>query len=488
MKLYELTIHEAQLLLKKKEISSLELTESVLERIDELDDKIGAYITIAHENAIRQAKEADKMILRGDIKALSGIPLAIKDLICTKGLRTTCASKILENFIPTYDATVMEKLYTNGAVIVGKTNMDEFAMGSTNENSSIKECRNPWDLTRIPGGSSGGSTSAVAADMCIAALGSDTGGSIRQPASHCSVVGFKPTYGRVSRFGLIAFGSSLDQIGPLTKDVTDAALMMNVISGFDSNDSTSAPEKVPDFTANLDLGLKDVTIGLPKEYFTAPGIDPEVAKAIDDAVNKIESLGAKFVEVSLPNMEYALAAYYVIAPSEACSNLSRYDGVKFGLRDKEKNNLMDMYFSTRTKGFGPEVKRRIILGTYSLSAGYYDAYYRKASKVRTLIIEDFKKAFQDCDVIISPAAPTPAFKIGEKIDDPLAVYMSDIFTLSANMAGIPGISVPCGFSTNGLPIGLQIMADHFDEADILKTAYSFEQATDFHLKKPEIGN
>jgi aspartyl-tRNA(Asn)/glutamyl-tRNA(Gln) amidotransferase subunit A len=393
---------------------------------------------------------------------------------------------ILEDFMPPYDATVVKKLKKQGAVIVGKSNMDEFAMGSSTENSGFKPTYNPWDLTCIPGGSSGGSAAAIAADMCIGSLGSDTGGSIRQPASHCGVVGMKPTYGRVSRFGLVAFASSLDQIGPLTKDVTDCAMLMNVISGYDPSDSTSVPEDVPDYTDFLKDGLKGMVVGIPREYNAAQGLDPDVSYAVKCAVQRIEDLGAGCVEVSLPHTEHAVAAYYVIAPSEASSNLARYDGVKYGYRDKDKKSLMGMYKSTRSKGFGPEVQRRIILGTYALSAGYYDAYYGKASQVRTLIIEDYKKAYKTCDVILSPVAPTPAFKIGEMIDDPLTMYLSDIFTLSANLAGIPGISVPCGFSSSGLPIGLQIMAKHFEEGKLFKVAYNFEQATDFHKKKPNL--
>ncbi len=486
MKLHELTIHEASGLLKKKEISSQELTKAVLDRIGSVEKKVEAYITIDAETAVKQAELADREIFRGNILPLTGIPVAVKDLICTKGLRTTCASKILENFTPQYDAFVIKKLKKAGAVIAGKTNMDEFAMGSSTENSGMKTTRNPWDLTCIPGGSSGGSAAAVAADMCLGSFGSDTGGSIRQPASHCGVVGMKPTYGRVSRFGLVAFASSLDQIGPLAKDVLDCALLMNAITGYDPADSTSVPEAVPDYTSFSNKGLSGMTIGIPKEYNETKGLDPEVSGAVKNAVKVIEDLGAKCVEITLPHTKYAVAVYYVIAPSEASSNLARYDGVKYGFRDKEKNSLIDMYRSTRTKGFGAEVQRRIILGTYSLSSGYYDAYYKKASQVRTLIMEDFKNVFKSCDLILSPVAPTPAFKIGEKIDDPLTMYLSDIFTLSANLAGIPGISVPCGFSSTGLPIGLQLMGRHFEEKKILTAAYNFEQATDFHKQKPEI--
>jgi len=490
MKLHELTIHKAHELLKQKEISSVELTRAVLDRIEAVDDKVGAYITVAGDIAMKQAQLADRAISNGKCRPLTGIPLAIKDLICTKGLKTTCASKILENFIPQYNATVIKKLTNQGAVIIGKTNMDEFAMGSSTENSGLKLTCNPWNLTHIPGGSSGGSAAAVAADMCLGALGSDTGGSIRQPASHCSVAGLKPTYGRVSRFGLVAFASSLDQIGPLTKDVTDCAILLNTVSGYDNNDSTSVQQDVPDYTSFLKKGLKKglegLTVGIVREYGARKGLDDDVSDAVNNAVGIIENLGAKCIEVTLPHTEYAVAAYYVIAPAEASSNLARYDGVKYGFRDKDKTDLMDMYKSTRSQGFGSEVQRRIIIGTYCLSAGYYDAYYGKASQVRTLIMEDFKKAFNSCDVILSPVTPTPAFKIGENVDDPLTMYLSDIFTLSANLAGIPGMSVPCGFSKTGLPIGLQIMGSHFGEEKILKTAYNFEQVTDFHKKKPAL--
>lgn len=486
MQLHELTIQKAHELLKAKEISSLELTQDVLDRIDAVEKQVDAFITIIREAAIEQAKLADKRISTGDISYLSGIPLAIKDLICTKGVRTTCGSKILESYIPPYDATVIKKLKAEGAIILGKMNMDEFAMGSSTEHSGIKITRNPWDLNRIPGGSSGGSAAAVAADMCLGALGSDTGGSIRQPASHCGVVGMKPTYGRVSRFGLVAFASSLDQIGPLTKDVSDNAILMNAISGYDSKDSTSVPKNVPDFRSLMNEGLSGVTVGIPKEYATLEGLDPEVSYAVKGAVKTIEGLGAECIEVSLPRTDQVVSVYYVIAPCEASSNLARYDGVKYGYRTEDQQNLMEMYRTTRTQGFGPEVQRRIIIGTYCLSAGYYDAYYGKASQVRTLIVEDFKKAFERCDVILAPVAPTPAFKIGEKTADPLQMYLSDIFTLSVNLAGIPGLSVPCGFSKNNLPIGLQILGKHFDEGTLYRVAYNFEQATEHHKKKPDL--
>ncbi len=486
MNLYELTIDKAHELLKKKEISSVDITKAVLKRIEEADPKIDAFITIDKDYAINQAKEADKRISQGKISYLTGIPLSIKDLICTKGMRTTCASKILENFIPPYDAHVMEKLKAQNAVIVGKVNMDEFAMGSSTENSGFKVTKNPWDLSKVPGGSSGGSAACVAADMCLGSLGSDTGGSIRQPASFCGVVGLKPTYGRVSRFGLVAFASSLDQIGPLTKDVKDCAILLGSIAGYDKKDSTSVPKDVPDYLKNLDSGVKGLKIGIPKEYYETGGLNAEVENAVKNAIKVLESLGAEVVEISLPHTEYAVAAYYVIAPAEASSNLARYDGVKYGFRDMKKNDLMEMYKSTRSKGFGHEVQRRIIIGTYALSAGYYDAYYGKASQVRTLIIEDFKKAFESCDVIASPVTPHPPFNIGEVKDDPLTMYLSDIFTIPANLAGIPGISLPCGFSENGLPIGIHMMASHFNEEILLKTAYAFEKETDFNKKRPNL--
>ncbi len=484
MNLYELTIHEAHRLLQEKRISAVELTRSVLERIEAVEGRVDAYLTIAAEKALEQAVAADKLIEAGDSRPLTGIPLAVKDVICTRGLRTTCASKILANFVPPYDATVSEKLQKAGAIFLGKVNMDEFAMGSSTENSGFKPTRNPWNPDYVPGGSSGGSAAAVAADMCLGSLGSDTGGSIRQPASHCGVVGLKPTYGRVSRYGLVAYASSLDQIGPITKDVTDCALLMNAIAGHDSKDSTSVPREVPDYSRNLKNGLDDIIVGLPREYHDSGGLDPDVAQAVDNAKAVLKDLGARFADVSLPHTPYAVAAYYVIAPAEASSNLARYDGVRFGVRDKSSDSLQEMFRRTRSGGFGVEVKRRIILGTYALSAGYYDAYYGKASQVRTLIMEDFKKAFETCHVLLSPVAPTPAFKIGENTDDPLTMYLSDIFTIPANLAGIPGMSVPCGFSSKGLPIGLQLMARHFDEDTLFKVGYNFEQAIDFHDKKP----
>ena len=486
MALYALTMHEARDLLARREISARELARSVLDRIASLDDRLGAFLTVTEDRALASADAADKALKEGRAGVLTGIPVAIKDLICTAGVPTTCASRILENFVPPYDATVMTRLYEAGAVMVGKTNMDEFAMGSTSEHSAFKPVRNPWNTARIPGGSSGGSAVAVAADMCLGALGSDTGGSIRQPAGHCGVVGLKPTYGRVSRYGLVAFASSLDQIGPLVKDVTDCALMMNVIAGHDARDSTSMPQDVPDYTENLKTGIKGMTVGLPREYFSLEGLAPEVAAAVEGAVDTLRQMGVQTVEVSLPHSAYAVAAYYVIAPAEASSNLARYDGVKYGLRDAGAEQLSEMYRQTRSAGFGPEVQRRIIIGTYCLSAGYYDAYYGKASQVRTLIRQDFEKAFERCDAVLAPVAPTPAFAIGEKVEDPLQMYLSDIYTLSANMAGIPGLTISCGFSPEGLPIGMQLLGRHFDEATLLRLGYHFEQATDFQRRKPPL--
>ena len=435
---------------------------------------------------VRRRQEADKRLKAKEFTSpLLGIPVAIKDNMCTEGIATTCASKILANFVPPYDATVVGKLKQAGAVLCGKPNMDEFAMGSSTENSGYFTTRNPWDLTRIPGGSSGGSAAAVAADECIGSLGSDTGGSIRQPAACCGVVGLKPTYGRVSRFGLVAFASSLDQIGPITKDVTDAALLMNVIGGHDSRDSTSANIAMPDLTKALKKDMKGLTVGLPKEYFIE-GMDPEVDHAVREAVKILEGLGAKVTEVSLPHTKYAVATYYILATSEASSNLARYDGVKYGYRAAGPKDLLDMYMRSRDEGFGPEVKRRIMLGTYALSAGYYDAYYKKGQQVRTLIKRDFDEAFKKVDVIATPTAPTAAFKIGEKSADPLQMYLSDIFTISVNLAGIPGISIPCGFTSSNLPIGLQILGRHFDEESVLHAAYAYEQATEWHLRKPKL--
>jgi aspartyl-tRNA(Asn)/glutamyl-tRNA(Gln) amidotransferase subunit A len=478
-----LTAHEAHEHLTKKSFSSLELTQSFYHRIKAVDSKVAAYLTLTEEEAYQQARQADDRIARGEgVTELTGIPLALKDILCTKSIRTTCASKILSNFSPPYDATVVAKLRESGAVFLGKANMDEFAMGSSTENSGFNITRNPWDLNRIPGGSSGGSAAAVAADECIASLGSDTGGSIRQPAACCGVVGFKPTYGRVSRFGLVAFASSLDQIGPITKDVTDCAILMNSISGHDTNDSTSVNVTVPDYRKALVNDVKGMKLGIPKEYFVE-GMDRDAERAVWEAIKHLEKCGASIKEVSLPHTEYAVATYYIICTAEASSNLARYDGVKYGHRAKGYDGLIDMYAKTRAEGFGPEVKRRIMLGTYVLSAGYYDAYYRKAQQVRTLIKGDFDRVFKECDALLTPTSPTPAFMIGEKVKDPLQMYLSDILTIPVNLAGLPGISIPCGFSNGGLPIGLQIIGKHFDEETILRVAYSYEQRTDYHLKR-----
>jgi aspartyl-tRNA(Asn)/glutamyl-tRNA(Gln) amidotransferase subunit A len=486
MELHSLTIHQLHDLLAKKEVTSREVTKALYRRIRKVDGKVKAYLLLTEEEAFRQADRVDRKLAQGErIGDLTGIPIGLKDILCTKGIRTTCASKILENYIPFYDGTVIQKLKEREAVFLGKLNMDEFAMGSSTENSGFQVTHNPWDLKRIPGGSSGGSAAAVAADECIAALGTDTGGSIRQPAACCGVVGLKPTYGRVSRYGLVAFASSLDQIGPITKDVEDCAILMNAISGYDPRDSTSVNVEVPDYKQSLERDIKGVRIGIPVEYFIE-GMDPEVEKAIQEAIDFFKKWGAEVQKISLPHTEYSVAVYYIIATAEASSNLARYDGVKYGLRSKGYRDLMEMYTQSRAKGFGEEVKRRIILGTYVLSAGYYEAYYRKASQVRTLMRKDFEEAFQRVDVILAPTAPTPAFRIGEKTEDPLQMYLSDIHTIPVNLAGIPAISIPCGFSHEGLPIGLQIMGKHFDEGMLLRVAYTFEQNTDFHLKKPNL--
>ena len=470
MELSGLGIQELGRLLEKGEATAKEITASVFRRIDAVEDRVRAYVTLTRQQAAEMAEAADREIGKGDRKPLSGIPVAVKDNMCTKGIATTCSSKILKNFIPPYESTVTSRLLQNGYVLAGKTNLDEFAMGSSTENSGFHTTRNPWDIGRIPGGSSGGSAAAVAADECIAALGSDTGGSIRQPAALCGVVGMKPTYGRVSRYGLVAFASSLDQIGPITKNVMDCAILLNVLSGRDPLDSTSAPVDLPDFTASAGKDIRGLKIGIPKEYFIE-GLDPEVEGAVRDAVRQLEALGAIPVEVSLPHTGYAVAAYYVLATSEASSNLARYDGVKYGFR---------------AEGFGPEVKRRIMLGTYTLSSGYYDAYYKKAQQARTLIKNDFENAFQDVDLIVTPTSPTAAFRLGEKTDDPLQMYLADIFTISVNLAGVPGISIPCGFTAQGLPIGLQLIGRHFDEETLIKASYAYEQSTEWHRRKPNL--
>ena len=485
MELNQLTIHELQKLIRSEEVSSSDIVKSVFDRIDAVEGSVHAYITVMKEYAFEEAAKADQFIKTGDIKPLTGIPVALKDIVCTKGFLTTCGSHILHNYIPPYNATVVEKLKEAGAVFTGKTNMDEFAMGSSTETSYFGITRNPWDLERIPGGSSGGSAVAVAADECIASIGSDTGGSIRQPAALCGVVGLKPTYGRVSRYGLIAFASSLDQIGPFTKDVEDCAIMMNAIAGYDPRESTSVSMDVPDYREFVSRGINGWRVGIPKEYFIE-GIDPEVMDAMKRSISAIEKDGAECIEISLPHTKYCLAVYYIIAPAEASSNLARYDGVKYGFRSQDGRDLLDMYKKTRSAGFGAEVKRRIMIGTYALSSGYYDAYYKKASQVRALIKRDFEEAFKQCDVILTPTSPTPAFKIGEKMDDPLQMYLSDIFTISTNLAGIPGISVPCGFTKDGLPIGAQFLAGHFEEGKLIQAASAFERHTNPEKRRPAL--
>ncbi len=483
-RLCALTIGQSHKLLMNREISSVELTEAVLERISLVEERVHAFVTVTKESALRQAEEADARIKKGDASPLTGVPALIKDNMCTKGIRTTCSSHMLENFVPPYNATVVERLNQAGMVMVGKGNMDEFAMGSSNEHSAFFATRNPWDLERVPGGSSGGPAASVAASEAIYSLGSDTGGSIRQPASFCSIAGMKPTYGRVSRFGLVAFASSLDQIGPMTKDVTDAALIMNTIAGHDVKDSTSVNRPVPDYTKALIPDLKGIKLGVPKEYFVA-GMEDGVRKTIETAITKLEQLGASVDrEVSLPSTKYALAAYYIIAPSEAMANLARYDGVKYGY-SHDGNNMWDAMEKTRGHGFGPEVKRRIILGAYALSAGYYDAYYVKAQKVRTLIRREFDEVFKRYDALITPTSPTVPFKIGEKTGDPLKMYLSDICTLPINIAGIPGLSIPAGFC-NGLPAGMQILGKPFAEDTLLHVAYAYEQATEWHKQRPKL--
>ena len=480
-----LTLHEAGEKLRKHELSSQELTLAAFQRISETDDKVHAYITLCRGAALAQAREADERLKQdGKAQPLLGIPVAVKDNFLTRGLRTTCASKILGDFMPPYDATVIKHIRDAGAVITGKTNLDEFAMGSSAENSAFFPTRNPWNMERVPGGSSGGSAAAVAADQCVAALGTDTGGSVRQPAAFCGVVGLKPTYGRVSRYGIIAFASSMDQVGPITKDVRDCALMLEAIAGHDPADSTSTDRSVPRYSDALTGDVKGLRLGVPKEYFIS-GIAPEVEHAVRDAIRLLETNGAVVEEISLPHTEYAVAVYYIVATAEASSNLARYDGMRFGHRAVAKD-LLETYMLSREEGFGPEVKRRIMLGTYTLSAGYYDAYYLKAQGVRALIKQNFDAAFQRCDAIITPTAPSTAFKIGEKIEDPLQMYLSDIYTISVNLAGLPALSLPCGFDGDGMPVGLQIIGKHFDEATILRLAYAYEQATEWHRRKPRI--
>ena len=486
MDLHTQTLHALSGLLKQGEISSVELTKAVLHRIDTTEADVHGYITVDADGALAAAAEADKTIAAGDAGDLTGIPAAVKDNICTRGLKTTCASKMLENFVPPYDAFVSKRLKDAGTVILGKANMDEFAMGGSSETSYFGATKNPYNLRCVPGGSSGGSAAVVAADEAVFALGSDTGGSIRQPASFCSVVGLKPTYGLVSRFGLVAFASSLDQIGPLTKDVTDCAMVLNAIAGHDDMDSTSLNVQTPDYTKALTGDVKGLKIGLPKEYL-GDGTHPDVKAAVLAAAKQYEAMGAVVEECSLPVTEYALPAYYIISSAEASSNLARFDGIKYGYRTAEFENLNELYCKTRAEGFGSEVKRRIMLGTYALSSGYYDAYYKKAQQARTLIRRSFDQAFAKYDLLLSPAAPDPAFQIGDRISDPIKMYLGDICTVSVNIAGLPAMVVPGGFSADGLPIGIQLIGKHFSESTLLGAGYAFEQATAHHSKKPQLG-
>ncbi len=485
--LHKLTLGDLQKKFTAGEVTACDIVQAYTLRINQVEPKVKAYITQTKDAAMVQAEALDAK-LKGWRRTmpLTGMPIAIKDNICTEHVLTTCASRMLAEFVPPYDATVIARLRGQGYLLLGKTNLDEFAMGSSTENSAFGPSRNPWNVSHVPGGSSGGSAAAVAADECVAALGSDTGGSIRQPAALCGVVGLKPTYGRVSRFGLVAFASSLDQIGPITKDVTDAAIMLNVIAAHDPLDSTSANLPVPDYLKALKKkDLRKLKVGVPQEFF-AEGLDPEVEQAVRAAIEELKNLGGEIKEISLPTTDYAVAIYYLIATAEASSNLARFDGVKYGLRTKQAKDLLDMYMKTRQEGFGPEVKRRIMLGTYALSAGYYDAYYGKAQAVRTMTKKDFDDAFQEVDLIVTPVTPTPAFKLGEKSEDPLQMYLSDIFTISVNLAGVPAIAVPCGFSKVGLPIGLQIIGRPFEEETILRAAHAYEQATSWRARRPNI--
>jgi aspartyl-tRNA(Asn)/glutamyl-tRNA(Gln) amidotransferase subunit A len=481
--LSDLTLREAAARVRARDLSAVDLTRAALQRIAAVEPAVGAFLTVTEAEALAAAADVDRRVAAGDdVGPLAGVPIGIKDIICTAGVRTTAASRMLETFVPAYDATVTARLRRAGAVVVGKCNCDEFAMGSSTENSALGTTRNPWNGTRVAGGSSGGSAVAVAARECHASLGTDTGGSIRLPAAFCGVVGLKPTYGRVSRSGVIAYASSLDQVGPFARTVGDAAVLLETIAGFDPNDATSSPRPVPSYTAELGAGVRGLKLGLPREYFVE-GMQPEVEAAVREAVRGLEQLGASVEPVSLPHTEYAIATYYLIATAEASSNLARYDGVRYGLR-APAGSLGEMYQASRAAGFGPEVKRRIILGTYALSAGYYDAYYLKAQQVRTLIRRDFDAAFARVDALVAPIAPTTAFRLGERTDDPLQMYLSDIFTISVNLAGLPGLSVPCGFDDAGLPIGLQVIGRPFDEATLLRIGAAYEQATDWHRKAP----
>jgi aspartyl-tRNA(Asn)/glutamyl-tRNA(Gln) amidotransferase subunit A len=482
MNFLDYTLEDLHEKLVNKEFTAVELMESVYENIEETDEKVGAFLTLNKEDALAAAREADEKGIDPD-NVLSGLPVGIKDNISTKGVRTTAASKMLEDFVPVYDATVVEKLKQTGMISVGKLNMDEFAMGGSTENSALKITRNPWDLSKVPGGSSGGSAAAVAAGQVPVSLGSDTGGSIRQPASFTGLVGMKPTYGRVSRFGLIAFGSSLDQIGPFTRTVKDNALVLNAISGTDDRDGTSYRGDTPDFTEGIEQGVKGLRIGVPKEYFHEDAKETEIVESVRKALDVYKKMGAEIVEVSLPHSKYGIPAYYIIASSEASSNLQRFDGIRYGYRSENIGSLEDIYVKSRSEGFGLEVKRRIMLGTFSLSSGFYDAHFKKAAQARTLIRQDFEKAFEDVDVLVAPTTTSTAFEIGGKIDDPLAMYMADVLTVPVNLAGVPSLSIPCGFSED-LPVGMQIIGKHFDEQTIYRAAYAYEQATDHLEKKP----
>ena len=486
MELTDLSLLELSQRLADKACSSVEATETALARVGAVEPRIGAFLRLTEDAARAQARSSDERRARKEaLGPLDGVPLALKDILCTKGVETTCASKILKGFVPPFDATVVERLRAAGAVLLGKLNMDEFAMGSSNENSAFGPVRNPWDLSRTPGGSSGGSAAAVAAGEAFGTLGTDTGGSIRQPASLCGVCGIKPTYGRVSRFGVVAYASSLDQVGPFARTSEDCAAILSAIAGHDPKDSTSAPQAVPDWLSEAKRGVAGLRLGLPREYFVE-GTDPQVEAAVRAAAKELEKLGATLVEVSLPHTRYAVATYYLVATAEASSNLARFDGVRYGHRAQGATGLLEMYEKTRSEGFGPEVKARIMLGTYALSAGYYDAYYLKAQKVRTLIRDDFLEAFGSCDAILTPTSPTAAFKLGEKVDDPLQMYLSDIFTISCNLASLPGLSVPCGFTKEGLPIGLQVLGRPFDEGTLFRVGGAYQQATDWHARRPKL--
>jgi len=485
MDLIDLNLQQLRQALDRREVSAREATEAYLQRIEATNERLNSYLSVCPELALAQAEDADRRLAAGEGGPLTGIPLAVKDIFNLEQTRTTAGSRLLDNYVAPYDATAVARLKQDGAVLLGKLNMDEFAMGSSNENSAFGPCRNPWNPERVPGGSSGGSAAAVAARQAVATLGTDTGGSIRQPASHCGVVGLKPTYGRVSRYGVIAYASSLDQVGPVTRTVEDCALLLQAIAGHDPADSTSIDRPVPDYAAALKQPVKGLKIGLPREYFIE-GLDADVQQAVENAIAVYRELGAEFVDISLPHTDYAVACYYLIATAEASSNLARYDGVRFGRRVDPGGGLIDMYCATRTQGFGTEVKRRIMLGTYALSSGYYDAYYLKAQKVRTLIRDDFVRAFGQVDLILTPVAPTPAFGLGEKLNDPLQMYLSDIFTIPVNLAGTCGLSLPCGFSAEGLPVGLQLIGRPFDEEGLLRAGHAFQQATDWHRKTAEI--